>query len=90
MSRGVHRAARGDDGALLHERRGLIGCIKEWAGDSREETAVLIAKLVRRLDLKVCPFVNSLLDNDGVLTVCLCLCRIFFFKGIIVRFRSKT
>ena len=62
VTRGVHRAARGDDGALLHERRGLIGCIQEWAGGSRQEAAVLIAKLVRRLDLKVCPFVNSLLD----------------------------
>ena len=45
------RGAR--DGALDHERRGLIGSLQDWSCGSRHEAAHLIARLVERLDLKV-------------------------------------
>ena len=52
-----HRGKR--EGALDHERRGIIGTIQDWACGSRLEAARLIAQVVERLDLKVRTSRNS-------------------------------
>ena len=50
---GAKERPRGSKSALEHERRGLVGAVQEWACGSRQEAAMLISRLVERLELKV-------------------------------------
>ena len=42
----------GDSGALLHWRRGLVGCMHDWAGGSRGNVVRLLMRLVAHFEVE--------------------------------------
>ena len=53
------RMRRGLAGPLLHERRGLVGAVQEWAGGSRVRAAELLIKLIEHFEVQVRMMLHS-------------------------------
>ena len=43
---------RGEQSPLWHERRGIVGCLQDWAEGSRARAAEIVVKLIKTLGLQ--------------------------------------